>query len=182
MSIVLALDPGIRYPACALFVSGTLAAAGRVKLPGAWTKLPMAQRCLEIAKACRTWLGDKSVYDTKLDYVFEWPKVYAGKKAKGDPADLFPLTGVGMAVAGLLNDVIHELNVHSYLPREWAGNIPKSTKGNPLDSIRGQRVWGRLSDAEKAVVVLSHDALDAVGIGLKFLGRYERQMSLIGAS
>ncbi len=181
MTHLLALDPGIRYPAAALFVDSVLIAASRVKLKTAWTKLPRSERCLTVARAVLDWYREQPVEQpTKLTYVFEWPKVY--KHGKGDPADLFPLTGVGMAVAGLLYDRVHDLVVMDYLPRDWAGSTPKNTSGDPLDSIRGKRIWDRLSEEERSRVVLSHDSIDACGIGLKVLGRYELKHSYPGAS
>ncbi len=183
MSHVLAVDPGLRYPAAALFVDGELLAASRVKLKTAWAKLPMAERVLTIAREIRTWYGELlTTNPTQVGYVFEQPQVYQRVKSKGDPNDLIPLMGVGMAVGALLYDQIHELKVHCYKPREWAGNTSKSTKGDPLDSIRGKRVWKRLSDVEKSRVVLSHDAIDAVGLGLKYLGRYELIEYMPGAT
>lgn len=183
MSHVLAVDPGIRYPAAALFVDGVLVSASRVKLKTAWAKLPVAERVLTVAREIRTWYGGKiTVNPTKVDYVFEWPQVYTRLKSKGDPNDLMPLAGVGMCLAGLLYDQIHELGMHSYKPRDWAGNTPKATTGDPLASVRGQRIWARLSEAERATVTLSHDCLDAIGIGLKFLGRFERVVNFIGAT
>lgn len=180
MSHVLALDPGIVHPAAALFEDKQLVLASRVKLPKDLTKLPRAARCLAVAKVLLCWLPQTKI--VRLDYVFEWPQKYAGSKSKGDPADLFPLAGVGMALAGLLDGRVDDLHVHDYLPREWAGNTSKATSGDPLASPRGVRVWSRLGLIERQNLVVSHDAVDAVGIGLKFLDRFERVQSFIGAT
>lgn len=180
--VLLVVDPGVRYPAAAVFVNGTLVAASRVKLKSAWSKLGRSERCLTVGRAICDWFRDNCPEQpTKLTYVFEWPLV-RGRSSKADPADLFFLNGVGMALAGLLYDRFHELKVVEYLPHEWAGTAPKSTVGDPLISPRGVRVWSRLTDEEKKCVVVSHDSVDAIGISLFYLGRFERARSFIGAT
>jgi hypothetical protein len=171
--ILLAVDPGLRYPAAAVFKDGLLIAASRVKVPGANHKLPIGQRCLEVSRLIYKWVAQHGVPD---EFTTEWPRTYF-RSGKADPADLFPLAGVGMCLAGMYN-----VPVTAPTAPEWAGNIPKTTKGDPLQSIRGQRIWSRLSETERACVVLSHDALDAIGLGLARLGRLERRQSFIGAS
>ena len=61
MSHLLAVDPGIRYPAAALFVDGVLVAASRVKLKTAWAKLPMGERILTVSREIRAWYGEQIV-------------------------------------------------------------------------------------------------------------------------
>jgi hypothetical protein len=181
VSILLAVDPGLRYPAAALFVDGVLKIASRVKVPATYHKMERGQRCLEVAKLIETWARKACVMSAEPltmkpdELVIEWPRTY--NRMKGDPADLFPLAGVGMAIAGMLM-----VSVSAPTAPEWIGNIPKSTTGDPLSSMRGARIWSRLSDAEQAVVVVSHDSIDAVGIGLWKLNRLERRQSFIGAS
>lgn len=170
---LLAIDPGLRNPAAALFCDGVLVAASRVKIPTACHKLEMGQRCLEVAKL----IYNQFAANRKIDEVVtEWPRTY--RRMKGDPADLFPLAGVGMAVAAMTGAA----RVSAPTAADWIGNIPKSTTGDPLASIRATRIWSRLSDAEKACVVLSHDSVDACGIGLWKLGRLARVVSFIGAT
>lgn len=167
---LLAIDPGLRYPAAALFRDGVLVAASRVKIPGTCHKLERGQRCLEVAKLVRAWAT------LPVDeLVIEWPRTYA--RMRGDPADLFPLAGVGMAVAGMLM-----VPVSAPTAAEWIGSLPKSTSGDPLASPRGHRIWSRLSEQERSAVVLSHDSLDAIGLALWRLGRLDRQRSFIGAT
>lgn len=181
MSTLLAIDPGLRYPAAALFVDGVLKIASRVKVPGANHKVELGQRTLNVAKLIHVWAQKACVmYVEPLtlnpdELIIEWPRCY--RRMKGDPADLFPLAGVGMALAGMLM-----VPVSAPTAPEWIGNLPKTTSGNPLDSIRAQRIWSKLSEAERATVVLSHDSLDACGLGLFRLGRLESHRSFIGAS
>ena len=168
MRNLLAIDPGLRNPAYALFRDGVLVRASRVKIPGTTHSLALGPRMVEVAMLIKQAVG----LDAVDDYVTEWPRVYRGIKGKGDPADLFPLAGVGMYLAG-------HYRVFADAPTapEWIGNLPKTTTGNPLDSIRGHRIWSRLSDEERSRVTLSHDAVDAVGLGLWKLGRLERRLA-----
>lgn len=164
----LAVDPGIRYPAAAIFDgSKRLLTASRVKLPSALSKLPAGERCLAIGKLIVQWTGD---YHTRIGGLcFEYPQIYTAKKSKGDPNNLLPLVGVGMVVAAYF-----DVPVQSPKPVDIWGQVPKSEDGDPWASPRGQKIWRRLDDAERTTVVVSHDAVDAVGIGLWALGRFER--------
>jgi hypothetical protein len=121
--------------------------------------------------------------------VYEWPQVYRAARAPGDPNDLLGLVAVGAGVAACLEALAAERNsrdgsltIYTPLPSEWAGQLPKTKSGDPWESLRGQRVSSRLSSQERALVPKSHDALDAVGIGLWALGRFERRLVLDGAS
>lgn len=98
--------------------------------------------------------------------VVEWPQIYVRGRSKGDPNDLLPLAGVAMALAGRL-----DVEVRSYRPAQWIGQCAKAEHGDPLASPRGQLIWRELDAAERAAVRLSHDALDATGLGLASLGR-----------
>lgn len=167
MSVLLAVDPGVRYPAGALFVSGVLQKASRVKIPkGIGPKTPVLERCRAISFAIAEWAGV-----TPDVLVSEFPQIYPADKSKGDPNYLTPLAAMGGVLAGFYPNA----RVLSPLPKEWTGNIPKNEDGDPLDSPRGRRVWERLSEVERTRVVPSHDAVDAVGLGLYGLGRFERR-------
>lgn len=177
--ILLAIDPGLRYPAAAVFKDGILLAASRVKVPGANHKLPVGQRCLEVARLIRAWV---SQYGAPGELVIEWPRV-RGRGSKNDPAGLFPLAGIGCALAGLLFADNPNLIVISPEPTEWlGGNTSKSTTGDPWASTRGYRAKKRLTQEEFTKVVATHDSVDATCIGLWRLGRFEAIKSFIGAS
>ncbi len=104
-----------------------------------------------------------------IDHVVcEWPQVYRQGRSRGDPADLLPMAGIALGVSvGLATGPT------APTPAEWTGQLKKSTTGDPLASPRRAHPWSRLSEDERACVVLSHDALDAVGIGLWALGRLD---------
>lgn len=162
---LLAIDPGLRYPAIARFEDGVLVYASRVPIPrGITTHTPVLERCRAIAIAL--------IGDYRPDVVItEYPQIYVREKSKGDPNNLIPLAAIGACIAGLLPST----KIISPKPKDWTGNLPKSEEGNPWDSPRGRRIWGRLSAEERVRVVPSHDAVDSVGIGLWYLGRFDRR-------
>jgi hypothetical protein len=172
---MLALDPGLNHPAAALFRGGILVSAERVKVGTGLTDLPTAERCVRVAAAVVRWGMGLNMNPRWL--VVEWPQIYRASKSKGDPNDLTPLAGIGSALAGMLSVALSPrdiyLGVLSPTPAEWAGQVPKSEKGDPWKSPRGARVRSRLSEAEVTAVLPSHDAVDAVGLGLWALGRFE---------
>lgn len=167
MSVLLAVDPGLQYPAAALFVHGELRKASRVPIPkGVTTRTPILLRCRAISFA----LTDYAELIPDI-LVVEYPQIYTQEKSKGDPNNLIPLAAMGGVLTGLYPNAV----VISPKPREWTGNVPKAESGDPWKSPRGQRVWSRLSAKERLNVVPSHDAIDAVGLGLFGLGRFERR-------
>jgi len=174
MNPLLAVDPGLLYPAASLFITGELQAASRVKVSGSASKLPIAERCRLVGQLIREWYdatkkpGD--AWEPEV-LVVEWPKIYTADKSEGDPNDLLGLAGINCAVATLFPHA----KVLSPIPREWTGNVKKSKSGDPWASPRGIRIRSRLSDLEVSRVIPSHDAVDAVGLGLWALGRFERR-------
>lgn len=179
MNTLIALDPGLRYPAVAIFKDSVLVHASRVKIPGTSHKLEMGMRCLNVARLINCHI---SSFCPVHELVIEWPKV-RGRRSKADPADLFPLAGVGCALAGLLFDSCRDLVVISPEPAEWlGGNTSKSKTDDPWASPRGYRAKKALTQAEFDVVIPSHDAVDAVCIALWRLGRFEAVKSYIGAT
>ena len=170
---LLALDPGLRHPAAALFRGGVLIAAERVKLDPSWKDLDPADRWVRIAGAIVRWGIGRNMEPRWL--VYERPQIYTAAKSKGDPNDLVGLAGVASALAGMLSYAVASrdiaLGVASATPATWIGQVPKSETGNPWASARGVRIGSRLTEDERQAVVPSHDAVDATGIGLYFLGR-----------
>lgn len=172
MSLLLAVDPSINAPGVALFRDGVLHAA--VALKPTVGLVDRAARCSAVAYEILDWyLGQvgggicAGTTHASLTLAVEWPQVYTAGKSKGDPNDLIGLAGVCSAVAA----VCRAPRVLSYLPGDWC-KLPKVYKhGDAFVSIRGERIMSRLSSAERALVPRSHDAVDAVGIGLHALGR-----------
>ena len=172
------LDPGVRNPAVAIFVDGLLTHASRVKLPRAWAKLERGARLALVARECALHVHAHNPHPlTQITY--EFPQVYSGRKSKGDPNDLLLLAAVGAGFVGAFPDVT---DVTAYLPYEWIGGLPKAETGDAWDSPRGARIRSRLSAEEIAAIVVSHDALDAVGLGLHAEGRFAPRRVYPGAT
>jgi hypothetical protein len=161
---LLAVDPSLRSTGWAWFVGGALARVGRNTRKA--TDDAIARRAANMAEA--VLLNFSGVVIDRL--VVEWPQVYRAARSKGDPNDLLGLA----AIAGILVSGV-EGRADTPTPREWSGGVPKATRGDPLKSARGVRVWSRLRESERAVLEstkINHDVVDAVGIGLWALGRF----------
>ncbi len=200
---ILAIDPGLNNPALALFRRGRLHAASRVKPEASWSSLNVGERCRRIGVVLHDWACDNGLdMDAMLEaalkdqgdfpdearelrqthgivaLVTEWPQIYRAGKSKGNPNDLPPMVGVSMTLAGRL-----DVPVTAYLPVEWLhGQCPKAESGDPWRSPRGQRVWTALDRDERNNVIPSHDAIDAVGIGLFYLGRFDARRLFPGST
>ena len=167
--MLVTIDPGIRHVGVALFAGELLIRAALVRSP--CTRGNGAAECLAVAWEVAAWV---SRAEAGVDHVgVEWPRIYTVEKSKGDPNDLLALVGVGTAIGALLA-VDHELlpdAVTSVHPDEWKGQVPKATMT--------RRILDRLSPAERALIedagTLTHNVVDAVGIGLHTLGRLERR-------
>lgn len=187
MSSLLALDPALNSPGVALFRNRVLTSAERLRQPKAQANMPIGERALTVAhnifefwRACD--LYGTTVPGARIELVYELPQWYTAAKSEGDPNDLVGLALVAAAVSGLMS-AWHDITVASPTPAEWTGGqLPKSKTGDPWKSPRGIRVRSRLSPEEIKCVQPSHDAIDAVGIGLWRLGRFERRRVFPGAS
>ncbi len=171
MKALLAVDPGLNNPAAALFLGGRLVQASRVKSDPSWKHYNVGERCRLVGENIFHWAINAGLPlsdDTWLS--IEWPQVYRASRSKGDPNDLLPLVGVAMCVAGRAR-----LQVLTYTPAEWIGQCPKVTTGDPLASPRGALIWRHLDTNERASATVSHDSLDAIGLGLFTLGRLQRR-------
>jgi hypothetical protein len=167
--ILVAVDPALRCSGLALFNDGVLVYAASVKSPSG-PGADIGARALAMASVLAErvqLLHPRTSYQVAI----EWPQVYRGPHAKGDPNDLPALAAVGAAVAAL----VRASSLRSFTPRDWAGQIPKATRGDCKASPRARRIRSRLSDLEASVWDAlnpsDHDAVDAIGIGCHALGR-----------
>lgn len=181
---IIAIDPGIRSPGAAFLVEGIVVAAARIKVPrGLHECKSNGHRAREvgklIAEQCRAWA--KQTWGFRLcDVVYEWPQIYRATKSKGNPNDLLKTLATGASAVAELGGIVR--SVTSPTPGEWAGQTKKATKGDPWDSERGRMVARRLSPNERAVVPDSHDAIDAVALGLWKAGRFDAIRVNFGAT
>lgn len=175
MGLLLAVDPGIRGCGAALFnlaLGGAQAPQGANHLlRAAYVRNPARtgngpRECLSMADAVDTWLIRQGPYNlyTVHEVVIEWPQVYRQGNLKGDPGDLLPLVGVGVGICARAPVAV----LTHYLPKQWKGQMSKETCG--------ERIVNRLSAEEMSRVEqhgeMTHNILDAIGIGLHHLGRF----------
>lgn len=170
---LLAIDPSIRSCGVALFRAGRLAEVARITMPSD-TTVPIAARCLRMAYKICEWADSNSALPRVV--AFEWPQVYRAGKSKCDPNSLTPLAGVGCSVAALVS-AYHPhtiVEVLSPTPAAWAGQLPKSTKARK-ESPRAKRIRSRLDEDEARLWYpgITHDEIDAIGIGLYALDRFK---------
>jgi hypothetical protein len=171
MSRLLAVDPGIRGCGVAFFENMTLRIAKYVKNPalhgdGLEAQLAMARAVFEVA------------YDVYL-LVVEWPQVYQGSKQKGDPRDLLTLAGVDASICTL----VRASQCVRYLPAEWKGQVPGDLMCCRVVGCEAMAckkhapvLPGKLSSVELLCCQHQpqgkfHNVADAIGLGLKHLGR-----------
>ncbi len=155
---LLAIDPSLRASGWALFSAGVLCGGGVV-----CTSAADATECAVIALA-----RSLPIIRTDLAMVAEWPQVYTGQRGGNDPNDLLWLT----CVLGAAIDRVRPPKLTLYRPAEWKGQVPKVT--------HNKRVLSRLTQAEMVLYEslavpkgIRHNLIDAIGIGLKYLGRLE---------
>lgn len=165
--MILALDPGLNASGCALFDSGTLQRAWLVR-PYRESIDSNLQRIRRMARQIYACLPDFE-RNAISALVGEWPQVYTAGKGKGDPNDLLPLAGVVAGVACLLPE---HIRASTYSPRDWKG----TTDGDKFT----EKIESRLTEEERTRIApcapgLRHNVLDAVGIGLKAVGRLEKR-------
>lgn len=170
--MILAIDPGKRAVGCALFADShdLISAAlveGAAKVfrdgPEVWQRT---------AEAVGAWVENlRSMVDS---VAFERPGAY-GADLPSRTLQLQDLVAVDAWVCALFPLAKHV----QFFPREWEGAVKRPKDWREPDPVI-QRVKGRLTPDELARVQLpapsrAHNVWDAVGIGLKAVGRFERK-------
>lgn len=179
MTYVLAIDPGKHACGVALFTDKVLTRAELVKGNTRGSEL---DRMLSVGANVAAWVNDRTVHVARftgtsivhaLDIAVEWPQVYSPAQQvkdghRTDPNDLLTLAFV---LGAALNDITLAATHTHYMPHAWKGSLGKLRMN--------ARVYDRLSITEKGRIVdageLTHNVLDAIGIGLHHLGRLERK-------
>lgn len=154
---LVSVDPGVHAVGIAFFIDRRLCSAAYVG--GEWRGHRLPQVAFDAVAGALP-----RAYEITL--VVEVPQVYGhGGAGKGeDPNDLIDLALVVGAFVGYLRPVALTI----YRPREWKGQVPKD--------VMTRRIKEKLAPEEVAKVRLpargkQHNVWDAVGIGLKKLGR-----------
>lgn len=154
--VLVSIDPGVHLSGIAVFKGPTLKGSEL-----AYARLIETDPLL----ICHLIFMETNVgeypHEVFIHTVVEKPQVY--RKSPGDRNDLIDLA----VAAGMLGGRFK--NRKYVLPREWKGNVPKE--------IMNDRVLTKLTEDEKSKIEypkrksLSHNVLDAVGIGLWALKR-----------
>ncbi len=191
---LLAIDPSLRSLGASLFEGPELVACTRI-IAAMGTDVEVGVRCLGLASQVNTWItGLRARIDS---LVFEWPQIYSEKqhKSKGDPNQLVPLAGIGMAVASMLAVRGTLADLRTPTPHDWVGQCPKVCpkchgkaakkckvcEGSAWKTPRGRRIRACATPAELARVPDQHDAIDSFGIGLWGVGRFKLVQIFPGA-
>lgn len=176
---ILAIDPSIRSLGVAFFYQRRLVVAGTVRCK-AEKGVSNGRRAVDMASAVIVWLDELGVdfSANPPELVYEWPQIYAARKSKGNPNGLIKTVSPALVLSGMLATS----KITTPTPAEWAGQTKKTTAGDPWASQRGNMVARRLHEAERLLVPDSHDAIDAVGLGLWACGRFERRRVNYGAT
>lgn len=157
---LLALDPGRRKMAWAVFEGKQLFACGLVYVENLSLDDTLAYFVKNMADNFRGM-------DVCERAVVERMKAYNGKTGGGTSNDLLDLQALGSACGAKLAH-----NVEWVFASEWKGSRPKP--------VVQRKIWDVLSVAETAAVNDArdevpkdkfHDVMDAVGIGLHAVGR-----------
>lgn len=168
--MILAVDPGIsprNATGIALF-DRRLYMAGVVradpKLVGIDAQADLADRIRHVVEAHGVRTLDA--------LILEWPQVYPHERNVNPNTSLLPLAGL----AGHVSASFRCSRRVIYTPREWKGSIP--------GDVFTQRILDRLDPPERAIVDavmpagLRHNAIDAVGLALFYLGRMGRSRAV----
>lgn len=182
--MILAIDPGIRGCGVALFdPTGELAFARYVRNSVKEGDGPAALVGMAHA-VCATLAARLTLTSQIKTLIVEWPQVYRGPLLKGDPNDLLALAGVDGAIAALFP----QADLRRFKPAEWKNQIPPNVcamrivnalkdherpRFDRFDQFLAALLKARASDEE--IGGTDHNTADAIGIGLKFVGRFERQ-------
>lgn len=161
---LIAVDPGLRHLGVASFTDGLLEEAFLVKNPEKSGRGAKAWHGYNRAAVCGVEDYLRGMVSRANVLVVELQQIY--RRGPGDPDDMLQVAGVAGVIVGMA-DLDAELV--GYRPREWKGSTPKA--------IFTKRILARLHPEELAVVELikpaslRHNTVDAVGLGLKYLGR-----------
>ncbi len=173
MTRMLSLDPGTRGCGVAGWVDGKLDVAAFVENPLDEGSGP--RECAEAARAVYVWWDQQWFSPDVL--ALEVPQIYqrAAGKSKGDPNKIMPLFGIGAALAALFPVA----KVMYGVPHDWKGGVSKPKTTKTVYAVK-PRVLDRLSPDEQNViewptsVKKEWDVVDALGVGLFHLGRFQR--------
>ncbi len=170
----ISFDPGIRMCGVGEFEFGAIH-------PGRWALMRAAlirnpvkkghdlEAAFGIAKAAADWVHSNTpLFITNV--ICEIPQLYSAQHKKGDEnVSVIPLALVSAMFAARCG--LSSTKLSQYLPREWKGQIDPDECCRRVEAelMRG----GELNRVEECPASYRHNVLDAIGVGLKWAGRFE---------
>lgn len=131
----------------------------------------------DIAQQAYRWVfqntPDTFLRERSLQFVAEWPRVYPNEREVDPNVALLPLCGIVGHISALLGTGVSRT---IYEPREWKGT------GNAEAFLN--RILERLDPVERKIIDavqpahLRHNAIEAAGLGLFYLGRLTKRRAV----
>lgn len=153
-------DPSLTCSGWAVFCNGELTHHGYVRTTAKET-LPA-----RVERAAKEMWKDCHLDPTHV--AIEYPKIYQ-RKTSTDDNDLLPVASVAGAVMFLLNDLVADFTVYCP-PSQWKGSIKKEIMNARILSKLDEREMESF-EAKNYAKSYAHNVVDAIGIGLYYLGR-----------
>lgn len=167
--MILSLDPGINGCGVALFHHQNVHRAFYAK--PSWAGRTVQDRVVSMSMGVMRGLRleeHAAIGRADSTIVVEWMQAYDRGGKRVDPnVSLFPLIAVAAAVCTLFPFAQHT----GYKPHDWKGSLDGDAM---VGRIKEQLSQEELNRLELPAPSLTHNVFDAVGIGLKFVGRLER--------
>jgi len=152
-----AIDPGLRGSGVAIFINGQLQSAYYVEVDEMRERGPNVWRQSGAAVVASLTAANTNV--TTL--VLECPQVYPEHRSRSD--DLIQLAGV----VGSIATAVPARRVVGLYPREWTKRVPKEERHARLKKQLQPGEALRIQEASWKS--LTHNVLDAVGLGLYYV-------------
>ena len=165
----LCVDPGVRALGAAVFRENNpvaqIAHAALIRNPYASGNGPA--EIFALTEQLIRWLASHVLARSIGRVIVEVPRVYPAARQTGDQNDLIAVAGVAYAASVSVISATERLR---YFPHEWKGTVKKETC---TARIRERLNAFELASIEHCPKSLEHNVIDAIGIGLKFFGRFE---------
>jgi hypothetical protein len=165
--MILCVDPGIRAAGVSLFDSASKALWGAALIRNPITSGNDPAAVAALVTEIDVWARHTAPMTVKV-VVVEVPRIYPAARQKGDQNDLIPVAGVSFAAASVLGR--YGATLKRFYPRDWKGTVDADVCCRRVEAALTEPERGRI---EKCPAHLRHNVLDAIGIGLKYLGRFE---------
>lgn len=168
---MISLDPGIRMLGIAEFNYirsqnlWSLTRAALIRNPV--RKGHDLEAAYGISKAAVEWVG-LGVFVRRV--VCEVPQIYRAEHKKGDEnISVVPLAMVSAMFAARCG--VSHVDLIQYYPRDWKGQTDPDLCCRNVEKELSRA--GELARVEECPESYRHNVLDAIGIGLKYAGRFE---------